>query len=100
MKAKIIVWLSVCFLQGFSPLQAQSGSSRISLQQCLDIALANNIPVKQSELQEQNAKMNLTQSKMNRLPNIAASLNYGINNGRSIDPYTNSYINQQLNSIL
>ena len=98
MKAKIIVLLSICFLQGISPLQAQNGSSRISLQQCLDIALANNIPVKQSELQEQNAKMNLTQSKMNRLPNIAASLNYGINNGRSIDPYTNSYINQQLNS--
>ncbi|HNH21476.1 MAG TPA: TolC family protein, partial [Ferruginibacter sp.] len=98
MKAKIIVWLSICFLQGISPLQAQNGSSKISLQQCLDIALANNIPVKQSELQEQNAKMNLTQSKMNRLPNIAASLNYGINNGRSIDPYTNSYINQQLNS--
>lgn len=85
-------------MAGFGNLRAQAPASKLTLKACLDIALANNIPVKQSELLEQNAKLNLGQSRMNRLPNVSASLNYGINNGRSIDPYTNSYINQQLSS--
>lgn len=85
-------------MAGFGNLRAQAPASKLTLKACLDIALANNIPVKQGELLEQNAKLNLGQSRMNRLPNVSASLNYGINNGRSIDPYTNSYINQQLSS--
>ena len=97
MKTKLI---STCILAWCTYINAyaQAPASRMTLKACIDLALANNIPVKQSELLEQNAKLNLNQSKMNRLPNISASLNYGINNGRSIDPYTNSYINQQLNS--
>jgi len=79
-------------------LQAQNAGSKLTLQSCLDIAQANNIAVKQSGLQEESAKINLNQSKYNRLPNISAGLNYGINSGRSIDPFTNSYNNQQLSS--
>ncbi len=98
MKAKIVILFCALAVQGSISMKAQNTGSKLSLKNCLDVALANNIPVKQSELQEQNAKLNLNQSKMNRLPNVSASLNYGINNGRSIDPYTNSYINQQLSS--
>ncbi|MBK7375001.1 MAG: TolC family protein [Chitinophagaceae bacterium] len=98
MKAKVLLMMCISAVTGFSTLHAQDIPSRLTLKACLDIALANNIPVKQSELLEQNARLNLNQSRMNRLPNVSASLNYGINNGRSIDPYTNSYINQQLSS--
>ena len=97
MKKKFLTILCVLIATTIN-VQAQAPNSKLTLKACLDIALANNIPVKQSELQEQGAKINLNQSKMNRLPNISAGVNYGINNGRSIDPYTNSYINQQLNS--
>ncbi len=93
-----VVMMCMLVMAGFGNLRAQAPASKLTLKACLDIALANNIPVKQSELLEQNAKLNLGQSRMNRLPNVSASLNYGINNGRSIDPYTNSYINQQLSS--
>ncbi|MFZ1785855.1 MAG: TolC family protein [Ferruginibacter sp.] len=79
-------------------LQAQNNTSTLTLQTCLDMAMANNISVKQTELGEQTAKVNLNQSKYNRLPNIAAGIGYGINSGRSIDPFTNSYNNQQLSS--
>ncbi|MFZ1368895.1 MAG: TolC family protein [Ferruginibacter sp.] len=78
--------------------KAQENTAKLTLQACLDIAMANNIPVKQSALQEQADKVNLSQSKYNRLPNVAAGVNYGINNGRSIDPFTNAYNNQQLSS--
>lgn len=98
MKMKAIMMLCTLAVSGFVKLHAQQATDKLTLQACLDMALANNIPVKQSELLEQNARLNLNQSRLNRLPNVSANLNYGINNGRSIDPFTNSYINQQLAS--
>ncbi|MEP7256170.1 MAG: TolC family protein [Ferruginibacter sp.] len=79
-------------------VNAQNNPSKLTLKTCLDLALANNIPVKQNELLEQTAKVNLNQAKYNRLPNVSSAISYGINNGRSIDPFTNSYNNQQLSS--
>lgn len=96
MKTKTLV--CILFAMSFTNLYAQNNTPKLTLQSCLDIALANNIPVKQSDLLQQNAKLNYSQSKNNRLPNVAAEVNYGINNGRSIDPFTNAYNNQQLSS--
>ena len=98
MKLKTLGILGVSMIFSVAVLKAQNSSSKLTLQNCLDIALANNIPVKQTELQEESARLNLNQSKYNRLPDISAGLNYGINSGRSIDPFTNSYNNQQLSS--
>jgi outer membrane protein len=96
MKTKVLVM--VCILAAsLTKLNAQN-NTKLTLQACLDMALANNIPVKQNELQEQVAKVNYNQAKYNRLPNIAADLSYGINSGRSIDPFTNGYSNQKLSS--
>jgi outer membrane protein len=67
-----------------------------SLKQCVDTAIANNLLVKQSDLQMQNASINFKQAKDNRLPDLFANLNHGINQGRSIDPFTNSYVNQNI----
>ena len=98
MKKKLVMLLCILTSATISNVQAQNNNSKLTLKACLDIALANNIPVKQNELQEQVAKVNVNQAKYNRLPNISSALNYGINNGRSIDPFTNSYSNQQLPS--
>ena len=98
MKKKLVMLLCILTSATISNVQAQNNNSKLTLKACLDIALANNIPVKQNELQEQVAKVNVNQAKYNRLPNISSALNYGINNGRSIDPFTNSYNNQQLSS--
>jgi outer membrane protein len=98
MKKKLVMLLCILTSATISNVQAQNNNSKLTLKACLDIALANNIPVKQNELQEQVAKVNVNQAKYNRLPNISSALNYGINNGRSIDPFTNSYSNQQLSS--
>ncbi len=70
----------------------------LTLTECIQAALQNNIGVKQSELQAKNANLNYKQAKNNMLPVLQSSFNYGINNGRSIDPFTNGYINQQLKS--
>lgn len=76
----------------------QNAVNTISLQSAIDIALQNNIPVKQKELEVETAQKNYRQAKFNRLPGISGDLNYGVNNGRSIDPFTNTYSNQQLSS--
>lgn len=63
---------------------------------CVEIALENNLDLKRSGLQVESANLNLRQSKNNLLPNLNASYNLGINNGRSINPSTNDFINERL----
>src|SRR6187551_2731942 len=67
-----------------------------TLKQCVDTAIANNLLVKQSDLQMQNASINYKQAKDNRLPAVFVNLNHGLNQGRSIDPYSNSYASQNI----
>src|SRR5215216_3304461 len=78
-------------IAGFA--QAQT----LNLQQAIDTAVANNIPVKQFELSIEEANVGWQQSKLNRLPDLNAAVNHGINQGRSIDPFTNSPVTQQIN---
>ena len=75
-----------------------NAQSSYTLKQCIETALANNLQVKQQDLARQAASNNFDQSRYNRLPQLSAGMGYGINNGRSIDPFTNGYITQQLNS--
>jgi outer membrane protein len=68
-----------------------------TLQQCIDTALAKNIGVKQTSLLAEAAAVNMKQAKANLLPDLNATLNHGINQGRSIDPFTNTYVDQSIN---
>lgn len=98
MKRKYLWMLCGAIVMAVTNVQGQNDITKLTLQQCLDIAMSNNIPVKQVALQEEAGRVNLNQSKFNRLPNVSAGVDYGINSGRSIDPFTNSYNNQQLSS--
>jgi outer membrane protein len=73
-------------------------AGKMSLKQCIETALANNIQTKQAGLQVDAAQINLKQAKDNILPNVNGSYGYGFNQGRNVDPLTNSYTNQQLTS--
>lgn len=78
-------------------LGAQQTSQVLTLQQCIDSAVKNSIEVQQRSLQIDAATVDQSQAKLNLLPNLNGSVNHGINQGRSIDPFTNSYINQTVN---
>lgn len=67
-----------------------------SLQQCIDTALKNNIPVQRAGLQTQTAQVNWQQSRMNLLPDLFVDVSHGLNAGRSIDPSTNTFVNQNV----
>lgn len=94
LKIGLIIFVSTWMLV----TNAEAQDNKLTLQNCIDIALANNIAVKQTALLEAVGKVNYSQAKFNRLPNVAADFDYGINSGRSIDPFTNTYNNQQLSS--
>lgn len=68
-----------------------------TLQQAIDTALAKNIAVKQSGLLSEEASINMKQARANLLPDLGAVFNHGINQGRSIDPFTNAFVNQTVN---
>lgn len=67
-----------------------------SLQQCVDAALKNNLLVQQADLQAMRDEISLKQSKYDMLPDLNGTVNHGINRGRSIDPFSNRYIDQQI----
>jgi outer membrane protein len=60
-----------------------------NLQECVDYALENNLTVKNQEFTVGINEVNVLQSKMNLLPSLNGSGNYGRNWGRSINPGTN-----------
>jgi outer membrane protein len=79
--------------------RSQSITGRpLSLQECVQTAIENNLDVKQSDLSMERAGITMRQSKANLLPNISGEINHTLNQGRSIDLSTNSYVNQQQTS--
>ncbi len=91
---KGIVHAAACLIS--LTVMSQAGPAKLSLKEAVDIAIKNNLMVKQSELRTETADINRKQSKAYLLPNLNGSFNYGWNNGRNIDPFTNTYVNQQL----
>lgn len=69
-----------------------------SLEKCVNHALENNITIKQSQLQGQVLENNLVQSKYSRIPTLNGSASHNYNIGRTIDPFTNTFENQSVQS--
>lgn len=68
-----------------------SAQKEWTLRECIDYAIANNIEIKQQELQVEGAKIDLNTSKMSRLPNLNASSGANFNFGQSTIAGTNMY---------
>lgn len=100
MKKKTITGLLLTALLLTATVRAQTTGNTggvLTLQQCVETAIANNLLVRQSEYQAQSDKVTYKQTKGSQLPFISGNVNHGINQGRSIDPFTNTYANQQIN---
>ncbi len=91
-----IRFLVIAFL--FFSVNAQAQENKLTLKQCIETAVSNNILVRQAGLQADAAAVNVKQARANMLPDLNANFGYGFNRGRNVDPLTNSYINQQLAS--
>lgn len=69
-----------------------------SLERCIEYAMENNIQIKQAELDNESAEVNLFGTKMSSLPSINASAGITYSAGRSIDPFTNTIIDSDITS--
>ncbi len=92
---KLIISTGICifiFVSGFS----QTDSHTLSLEESIRIALENNLDLQRVKLSERKSNVNFNRAKSNLLPDIDGNYNLGVSNGRSIDPFTNLYINREL----
>lgn len=76
---------------GFAQNQAQPVNDVWSLQECIDYAIKNSIPVNQSLLQLSGNQASYTQAMAGFLPTASAYAVYQINSGRTIDQATNEF---------
>ncbi|MCF8334357.1 MAG: TolC family protein [Bacteroidales bacterium] len=62
-----------------------------SLKDCIDYAHENNIQVKKQSLDLESKKIDVEQSKLDRLPTVNGNM-YGSNQwGKTVDPFTNQF---------
>ncbi|HEY1006945.1 MAG TPA: TolC family protein, partial [Sphingobacteriaceae bacterium] len=84
-------------LVGLAADQAKA-QEQISLPQAIEIALQNNLQVKQVQLSEALSKEDLRQSQLNLYPSLNGSTNLNFNFGRSVDPLSYQFVNQQISN--
>lgn len=98
-RKKILQVLCSFLIMGFT-LQAQDTENpeQWTLQNCVDYAIKNNIQVRQSGLNVEVDRANLTQSRADLLPNLNANADYRYNVGRSVNPFTNIIVDEPVSS--
>lgn len=77
----------------FLSITTQAQDKKWTLQECVNYALDNNISVKQSELDLQNADLNKKDAFGNFLPTLNASTTHSWNIGLNQDPVTFDAVN-------
>lgn len=87
---KILLFL--CLLPGL--LQAQKV---LTLAECVELLSKNNLTNRAGNLQAEAAQAQLRQTKSQIFPQINLGANHSLNLGRSIDQYTNAYIDELYN---
>lgn len=76
----------------------QTADSVLTLQQCIDIGIKNNLQVKQTAAQTEASRIYWQQAKENLLPTLGGDINHSYSQGRSLNPFTNGYLDQPITS--
>ena len=72
------------------------GQDKWDLRRCVEYALANNISIKQQDIQAQIAQLTYKQSDASKYPSLNFGSGLGVTTGRSIDPNTNQFTTQSV----
>lgn len=88
----ILSFILLCANSAFAQQQ------KYTLQQCIEYAWSNNLDIKQSMLSNESSKLDVTQSKANLLPTLSASAGQNYQFGRTVDRFTNTFVNQTIRS--
>lgn len=93
MKQRYFLCLAACMTIA-QLAYSQQEVKKLTLKEAVDIALKNNPQIAEARLRSESSAIILNQSKRDLLPTVQFDVNHGLNQGRSIDPFTNSYIDQ------
>lgn len=74
------------------PIKGQT-PARLSLTECVRLAVENNPKLKQTELSLDRNEVNYKQAHYNRLPSLEGNIDHGYNEGRSVNATTNQFVN-------
>jgi outer membrane protein len=100
-KQQIGLALIILFLSALR-INAQNTNGTVgaalTLKDAIDIAIKNNLVVEQSDITRQTSQVNKNQAIDYLLPSISASGQQTLSFGRSLNPYTYQYVNQQINT--
>ncbi len=66
----------------------------LSLKECVDIAIKNNLTYRESQIMGESANVELARAKSQIYPRIGFGTGQDVRVGRSIDRFTNAYIEQ------
>ncbi|MFW5757050.1 MAG: TolC family protein [Bacteroidota bacterium] len=85
-------------LKSTQPATAQDESTTWDLENCIDHAWNNNLQLQQQKLSVDLARENLSQNKASRYPSLNASASHAYNFGRTVDPFTNQFATESVQS--
>ena len=82
MNKLLLVWLLPMFLLS----HMSRAQDKWDLTRCVNYALANNISVKQADVQARLTKLTYDQSRLSQIPTLGVGASAGLNSGRSQNP--------------
>jgi outer membrane protein len=95
---RILLLFFVVLLSFSSIAQIDTTARKWTLREIIDYAIAHNLTVKRSTYAVEGGEINFRQSKAVMLPSVNASGSYGSNWGRTIDPTTNNFTTNRVES--
>ncbi|MFT3748568.1 MAG: TolC family protein [Agriterribacter sp.] len=75
----------------FANLSLAQDNGKWDLRRCVEYAIANNVSVRQADIQARVSAILLKESKLQQIPSLNFSANHGFQFGRSLDYTTNTY---------
>ncbi|HEY8734120.1 MAG TPA: TolC family protein, partial [Puia sp.] len=77
---------------------SQDSTKYLTIKQCVDLAIKNNLQIQQSQIQMEQSGVTYKQAKDNLLPQINGTISQQNNYGRSISNVNNAYVDVQYGS--
>jgi outer membrane protein len=92
----ILVIVLVFFCTAQLAMAQKTNHQVFTLEGCITTAIAANQQLVLAQNQAAIDNTNYQQAKSNLLPYVGANISHGLNEGRSINPYTNAYSDQKI----
>jgi outer membrane protein len=83
------------FLSALFSVLNLAAQEKWDLRRCVEYALANNISIKQADIDSRTSKLSFDQAKLTQFGTANAATSLGLNFGRSINQTTNIYTNTE-----